>query len=84
MTSCCRGGKGNRRANRAQAFADWSDVPLACSVVEAATVLGISRESVFALIRRGHLQSVKVGGRRVVTKATLQAYLDDGANAAAT
>jgi excisionase family DNA binding protein len=66
-----------------QLFADWSDVPLACSVFEAATVLGISRESVFALIRRGLLPSVKVGGRRVVTKAALRAYLDDGVNAAA-
>jgi excisionase family DNA binding protein len=73
--------KTQRRLARApsQAFTDWDDVPLACTVIEAGRVLHVSRETVYGLIRRGHLRSTKVAGRRIITKAALREYLHDGA-----
>jgi excisionase family DNA binding protein len=68
------------RRKPAAMYRDWDEVPLANTVVEAGAVLRRSRESVFALIRSGELPSVKVGGRRLITKAALRAYLDDGLN----
>lgn len=49
----------------------------AFTVLEVAAILGISRESVFALLRTGKLRSVLIGKRnRRVTSAQLDAYLD--------
>lgn len=46
------------------------------TVREVAEILGISRESVFALLRAGHLRSILIGKRgRRVTDIQLDAYL---------
>ncbi|MEM9654350.1 MAG: helix-turn-helix domain-containing protein [Actinomycetota bacterium] len=45
------------------------------SVDQAATVLGIGRTNVYALIGRGELRSVKVGGRRLVPRIALEAFV---------
>jgi excisionase family DNA binding protein len=40
-------------------------------IPEACSTLGISRSTVFRLIRRGSLQSIRKGGRRLVRKQAL-------------
>lgn len=48
---------------------------LTCSVEEAADALGIGRTLVFDLVRSGELQSLKVGRRRLIPTAALDAWL---------
>lgn len=48
---------------------------LAYSVDEAAEALGVSRDTVQDLIRRAELHSVKLGHRRVIPRAALEALL---------
>lgn len=48
---------------------------------EAASYLRISRSSLYRLFDRGELKSIYVGARRLVSKRTLDAYiqrLEDG------
>ena len=45
-------------------------------VEEVAHYLRISRASVYEAIRRGDIASVKCGGRRLITRAALQRFLD--------
>ncbi len=49
---------------------------LAYSVPEAAEALRLSTPHIWREIARGHLASVKVGRRRLVTIEDLEAYLD--------
>jgi len=49
---------------------------LAYSVDEAATVLGIARETVYELIRSGELRSRKAGSRRIIGRHHLLEFLD--------
>ena len=46
-------------------------------VTEAAAVLGIGRTNVYALLKTGELRSVKIGGRRLIPRAALEAFVDD-------
>jgi excisionase family DNA binding protein len=46
-----------------------------CSVPEAATVLGISRESAYRAARAGELPVIRLGRRQVVSVAQLRALL---------
>lgn len=48
---------------------------LTLTVEEAAGVLGISKWLAYALVRRGELPSIRLGGRVVVPVARLQAML---------
>jgi excisionase family DNA binding protein len=48
---------------------------LALTVDEAAAALGLSRPTIWRMIQRGELQSVKVGGRRLIPVATLRVLL---------
>ena len=46
------------------------------TVMEAARILGIGRQSAYELARRGELPGVRrLGGRFIVSKAELEAYL---------
>ena len=46
------------------------------TVMEAAEVLGIGRQSAYELARRGELPGVRrLGGRFIVSKAELETYL---------
>lgn len=49
---------------------------LLCSTDDATERLSIGRSQMFDLIRRGEIQSVKVGRRRLVLTASLDAYVD--------
>jgi excisionase family DNA binding protein len=61
-----------------QSYRDWSEVPVACTVEEARHVLGISRETMYRLLRSGEIRSRKVGERRrVIPKTVLREYLGD-------
>ena len=51
---------------------------LAYSVDEAATVLGIARETIYELIRTGQLRSRKAGSRRIIGRHHLLEFLDGG------
>ncbi|MER6252326.1 helix-turn-helix domain-containing protein [Streptomyces sp. NPDC001584] len=46
------------------------------SVAEAVEASGIGRTTLFALIKAGELQSVKIGHRRYVPVSALRDYLD--------
>lgn len=48
---------------------------VAYSVVEVAERLSISRDLVYSALRSGELGSIKVGRRRLITEAHLQAFL---------
>ena len=43
--------------------------------IEAARVLGMGRTAIFALIKSGRLQSVKLGGARFITAKALTEYV---------
>ena len=48
---------------------------LAYSVDEAARLTGLSRDLLYDEMRRGNLDSVKVGRRRLITRQHLQQFL---------
>lgn len=49
--------------------------PMVCSIEQAARMLGISRSSLFQLIKKGGLHPVKIGRRTLVPIKDLEAYL---------
>ena len=49
--------------------------PLAVSVKEAASLLGVGRSTVFELIREQRLASIKVGKRRLIPTEELEAFI---------
>lgn len=49
---------------------------LALSVSEAASLLGVSRPTVYQLIRRDDFPSFKVGSRTLIHRGKLEAWLD--------
>jgi excisionase family DNA binding protein len=46
------------------------------TVDEAAQCLSVGRTNVFDLIRRGEIESVKIGSRRLVPRAALEAFVN--------
>ena len=57
----------------AEALAACADGAL--RVTDAAAFLGVSRSKIYELVRSGALCSARVGGRRVVLRASAQALL---------
>ncbi len=53
--------------------------PLACTIPDAARMLGISRRQIYRLIAAGGLRKVKAGRRSLVPKADLVAFADGAA-----
>jgi excisionase family DNA binding protein len=51
--------------------------PLLLSVSHVAEELGCSRQSVYGLIRGGHLEAIRTGGRYRVASAVLDDYVDE-------
>lgn len=49
---------------------------LVYSVQEAAEQLGVGRTTVFELIRTGKLASIKIGQRRLVTRADVESFVE--------
>ncbi|MFU8817404.1 MAG: helix-turn-helix domain-containing protein [Pseudomonadales bacterium] len=52
---------------------------LSYSVEEAATLLGVSRRTMYKLFSQGLVRTRKIGSRRVVTRAELLSFLERGA-----
>jgi excisionase family DNA binding protein len=53
------------------------EIPLlACSVEHAAKVLGISRTTLFQLIKDGKLHPVKIGRRTLLAMTDLKSYIE--------
>lgn len=50
---------------------------LTCTVEEAARLLGISRTLAYRLVQSGQLPSFKVGKRRLVPVAGVEAFIAD-------
>lgn len=50
-----------------------SPAPRMASVADAATILGLSRPTVYRLIGSGQLDTVKIGRRRLVRMVSLDA-----------
>jgi excisionase family DNA binding protein len=51
----------------------------AFSIVEAARLCGLSRATLYRLIASGKLKTIKIGARRVVPAAAIDALLREGA-----
>jgi excisionase family DNA binding protein len=49
--------------------------PLAYTVRQAKQVLNLSKTTIYELIKSGELQTVKVGGRRLIPHASAEALL---------
>lgn len=58
--------------------------PLVLSLTEAATALGVSRRTVERLRHDGHLPASMIGGRAVIPRADLDAYVASLSGAAPT
>jgi excisionase family DNA binding protein len=46
------------------------------TIEEAATMLKIGRTNTYGLVMAGRIQSVKIGRRRLVVTASIQAFID--------
>lgn len=57
---------------------DESIKRLAYSPAEAADALGVSRATIHAWVKDGTIPSVKLGGRRLIRRSTLEGLLDGG------
>lgn len=53
--------------------------PMACSLADAAKASGLSRETLYRRINDGALDSVRVGGRRLIKVASLRRLLGEAA-----
>lgn len=51
------------------------DYPLVMGPAEAATVLGIGRNSIYSLLRSGQLKSIRIGRLIKIPRAALEEYL---------
>lgn len=51
--------------------------PLGHPVTDTAIMLGVTRPTIYKLIAEGKLRSIKVGNRRIVTRASIDALLND-------
>jgi len=54
-----------------------SPIRMMYTVVEAATLLGISKSTAHELIARGELKAVRLGGRRLVSPAVLERIIGE-------
>jgi excisionase family DNA binding protein len=53
---------------------------LAYSVDEAAQLIGVSRRTIYELIAQRRLKSIKLRGRRLITRTALEQLLADAEN----
>ncbi len=53
---------------------------LAFRVNEAVAVSGLSRSTIYELLKAGKLRAVKIGGRRLILRESLQALLEVNAD----
>ena len=51
--------------------------PINLSIIDAAHALGVGRSKLYELIGDGHLETVKLGTRRLVRVASLRKFSDN-------
>lgn len=51
--------------------------PIAISVSDAATALGLGRTSIYALIKDGRLETIKLGSRRLIMAASIHRLVEE-------
>jgi excisionase family DNA binding protein len=56
--------------------------PLAVSIPEACRLIGVGKSLAYELIRSGQIATVKLGRRRLIPMASLQAFVTDKTEAA--
>lgn len=49
--------------------------PIALRINDAAAASGLSRSKIYQLISEGRLPAIKAGGRRLIMRADLEAFL---------
>lgn len=52
--------------------------PLAVTISRTQQLLSVSRNTVYGLIARGEIASIKIGKRRLVILSSLKAFLEQG------
>jgi excisionase family DNA binding protein len=57
------------------AFNGRAPEKLAYRISEASVAMGIGKTSIYELINRGELKTIKVAGRRLILKADIEAFL---------
>jgi excisionase family DNA binding protein len=55
---------------------DRSSWPVAISIAETASLLGLGRTKIYELIRSGDLKTMKVGRRTLVSVASIQVFAE--------
>jgi len=50
--------------------------PLTCSVKSAAAAIGVCRASLYTMMKTGQIETVKVGGRRLVKIASVRKLVE--------
>jgi excisionase family DNA binding protein len=53
--------------------------PIAISVTDTARVLGLGRTSIYALIKEGRLETVKLGSRRLIKTESVRKLIETAA-----
>ncbi len=53
---------------------------IALRINETVAVSGLSRSTIYELLKAGKLRAVKIGGRRLILRESLQALLEANAN----
>ena len=51
----------------------------ALRIADAAAIYGLSRSTLYVLIARGSLRSIKIGGRRLIPRDAIEALIAGGA-----
>ena len=54
-----------------------SDIAMIYRPVELMRVLGLGRNTVYALLRSGRIHSIKIGSRYLITQEALHEFLTD-------
>ncbi|MGH1491793.1 MAG: helix-turn-helix domain-containing protein [Acidimicrobiales bacterium] len=54
-----------------------TEPPLLFAIHEAADLLGIGRTNVYVLMNNGKLHSVKIGGRRLIPRVSLERFVNE-------
>lgn len=55
--------------------------PITCTIKQAAAASGLGQWSIWKLIKDGHLEAVRIGGRTLVNIASLKRLLKNGQSA---
>ena len=56
---------------------DKREPALLLGVEDAARLIGVGRTTMFELIGQGHIQTVRLGRRRIVTRAGLERFVEE-------